>query len=74
MIRIDSGASFRRRLAYSALVWDPRLDRSEVAAREILSLRWHASGVTGIDVSRNQQTVVTSGADGKIVLWPADEL
>lgn len=58
----------------SARVWDPRLDRSEPAAREILSLRGHALGVTGIDVSPNQQTVVTSGADGKIVLWPADEL
>lgn len=58
----------------SARVWDPRLDRSEPAAREILSLRGHASGVTGIDVSPYQQTVVTSGADGKIVLWPADKL
>ncbi|HBJ37883.1 MAG TPA: hypothetical protein DDZ51_24615, partial [Planctomycetaceae bacterium] len=56
----------------SARVWDPRLDQSEPMAREILSLRGHSSGVTGIDVSPNQQTVVTSGADGKIVLWPAD--
>jgi WD40 repeat protein len=41
-------------------------------AREILMLRGHAFGVTGIDVDPDHQTVVTSGTDGQVILWPAD--
>ena len=56
----------------SIRVWDPRLAEPDRMAREILTLRGHSLGVTGIDVNPNHQTVITSGTDGNILLWPAD--
>jgi WD40 repeat protein len=56
----------------SARVWDPQIGSPQAVAREILMLRGHAFGVTGIDVDPDHQTVVTSGTDGQVILWPAD--
>ncbi|TWU55736.1 protein kinase domain-containing protein [Rubripirellula reticaptiva] len=61
----------------SARVWDPRLgsldaDGEREQGREIVSLRRHSGDVTSVDASRNGQLLMTSGDDGKVILWPAE--
>jgi WD40 repeat protein/serine/threonine protein kinase len=54
----------------SVRVWDPRLGDPDQRAREILNLRQHAQGVTGVDTTTSGSLMVTSGREGEVVLWP----
>ncbi|MDF1844331.1 MAG: protein kinase [Rubripirellula sp.] len=53
----------------TARVWDPRGEGSR--GREILSLRKHTGDVTSVDATIDGRMLMTSGRDGKVILWPA---
>jgi WD40 repeat protein/serine/threonine protein kinase len=73
---LEDGSQESRLLTASrdrtARVWDPRIGSDELLGREILALRRHRLGVTGVDMSPDGRSVITSGADGRLILWPAD--
>ncbi len=61
----------------TARVWDPRWDQVGDAqdrhrGREILSLREHVGDVTSVDATADGRLLMTSGRDGKVILWPAN--
>lgn len=60
----------------SARVWDPRITDVVNAGtnrigREVVSLRRHDGDVTAVDAAGEGQLLMTAGADGKVILWPA---
>lgn len=60
----------------SARVWDPRIEDFQVTGaervgREVVSLRRHEGDVTAVDATDDGQLLMTAGADGKVILWPA---
>lgn len=60
----------------SARVWDPRIEDfqdtgAERVGREVVSLRRHDGDVTSVDATEDGRLLMTAGADGKVILWPA---
>ncbi|MDG2222301.1 MAG: protein kinase [Rubripirellula sp.] len=57
----------------TARVWDPRggVSGQGLRGREILSLRRHTGDVTSVDATIDGRMLMTSGRDGKVILWPA---
>lgn len=61
----------------SARVWDPKitsLSAEDRRGREVVSLRRHKGDVTSVDVIDEGRLLMTAGADGKVILWPAEPL
>ncbi|MEE2935074.1 MAG: protein kinase [Planctomycetota bacterium] len=56
----------------TARVWDTRGEGSR--GRELLSLRKHTGDVTSIDATIDGRMLMTSGRDGKVILWPASSV
>ena len=60
----------------SVKMWDPRLGEFDekgehVGGREIISLERHRGAVRSVDVRKGDKLLMTAGADGTVILWPA---
>jgi WD40 repeat protein len=77
----EAGSSIRYLTASrdkSARLWDVQnvqnLTKTDpVRVREVLALRKHDLGLSSIEATPDGETLVTSGLDGRVILWPSGD-